>query len=142
MTSWVSCSMSPSTTNVNLNNIVSPIVGAINDWVTLQIQPSQGYTTNGDGSRVPAYGATQYVLAQMQALTYNDLVQVSGLNLTGERRAIYVNGDYQGVVRSSQEGGDIVTLPDGSVWLLVYQLENWHTTGGWVKFVITKQNGS
>lgn len=127
---------------MNLNAIVGPIVGSVNDWVTIAIQPSQGYNTAPDGDREPAYGPTQFVLAQMQALTYTDLTQVSGLNITGERRAIYVNGDYQGVVRSSQEGGDIVTLPDGTVWLLVYQLENWHTTGGWVKFVITKQNGS
>jgi hypothetical protein len=127
---------------VNLNNIVAGCVAAVNDWVTLAIQPSQGYTTNPDGSRGPVYGDTQYILAQMQALQYNDLVQVSGLNLTGERRAIYVNGDYQGVVRSSQEGGDLVTLPDGSVWLLVFQFENWFTTGGWTKFCITKQNGS
>ena len=127
---------------MNLNNIVAPICGVINDWVTLAIQPSQGYGTNPDGSRVPVYGPTQYILAQMQALAYNDLIQVSGLNLTGERRAIYVNGDYQGVVRSSQEGGDVVTLPDGTVWLLVFQFENWHTTGGWVKFCITKQNGA
>jgi hypothetical protein len=126
---------------VNLNNIVAGACGAINDWVTLAIQPSQGYATNGDGSRVPAYGPTQYVPAQMQALTYNDIVQVSGLNIQGERRAIYTNGDYQAVVRSSQEGGDVVTLPDGTVWLIVMQLENWHTTGGWNKFIITKQNG-
>ncbi len=127
---------------MNLNNIVAPICAVINDWITLAIQPSQGYATNPDGSRTPVYGDTQYIPAQMQALQYNDLVQVSGLNLTGERRAIYINGDYQGVVRSSQEGGDLVTLPDGSVWLLVFQFENWHMTGGWVKFCITKQNGS
>jgi len=125
---------------MNLNNIVSPIVGAVNDWVTLAIQPSIGYTTNPDGSRVPVYGATQTIPAQMQALTYTDLTQLSGLNLTGERRAIYVNGDYEPVLRAAQAGGDPVTLlSDNSNWLIVFQLEGWVYTGGWTKFVMTRQ---
>lgn len=125
---------------MNLNNICAPICGAINDWVTLAIQPSQGYGTNPDGSRVPIYGPTQYILAQMQALQYNDLIQVSGLNLTGERRAIYVNGDFEPVLRAAQAGGDPVTLTaDGSSWLIVFQFEGWIYTGGWTKFCMTRQ---
>jgi hypothetical protein len=125
---------------LNLNNIVSGCVAAVNDWVTLQIQPSTGYETNSDGSRVPTYGPVQTILAQMQALTYNDLVQVSGLNLTGERRAVYVNGDFEPVLRAAQAGGDPVTLTsDNSTWLIVFQLEGWVYTGGWTKFVMTRQ---
>jgi hypothetical protein len=126
---------------MNLNNIVGPIVAAINDWVTLAIQPSQGYTTDDDGHRVPTYGPTQYVLAQMQALTYTDLTQVSGLNLTGERRAVYVNGDFEPVLRAAQAGGDPVTLTyDNSKWLIVFQFEGWNYTGGWTKFCMTRQS--
>jgi len=124
---------------MNLNNIVAPACGAINDWITLSIEPSTGYTTNSDGSRTPAYGSTQYIPAQMQALMYNDLVQVSGLNLTGERRAVYVNGDYEPILRAAQVGGDTVTLPDGSAWLIVFQFEGWIYTGGWTKFCMTRQ---
>jgi hypothetical protein len=124
---------------VNLNAIVGPVCASINDWVTAYMQQSQGYTTNPDGSRAPAYGPMTPMQVQMQSLTYRDLVQVDGLNLNGERRALYVNGDYQAVVRSSQEGGDLLTLPDGSVWLVAMQLENWHMNDGWVKIVITRQ---
>jgi hypothetical protein len=127
---------------MNLNNIVGSYVAAVNPWVIASIQPSQGYGTNDDGKRVPAYGPEISVQVQMQSLTYRDLVQVDGLNLNGERRALYVNGDYQAVVRSSQEGGDLLTLPDGSVWLVAMQLENWHMNDGWVKIAIVKQNGS
>jgi hypothetical protein len=127
---------------MNLNNIVAPIVAAVNPWVTALIQPSQGYTTNDDGKRVPAYGQSIPVQVQMQALQYNDLMQVSGLNIQGERRAMYANGEWDAVVRSTQEGGDLVTLPDGSVWLLVFQFEDWNSTGGWTKFCVTRQNGS
>lgn len=127
---------------MNLNNIVSPIVAAVSDWVSVSIQPSQGYGTNPDGSRVAKYGLPISMFAQIQPLLYRDLIQIEGLNLNGEKRAMYANGDYQAVVRSSKEGGDLVTLQDGSVWLVVQQLENWSMENGWVKCAIVKQNGS
>lgn len=127
---------------MNLHSIVGPIVAAVNPWITASIQPSQGYGTNEDGSRYPKYGFAIPVQVQMQPLQYNDLIQVSGLNIQGERRAMYANGEWNAVVRSTQEGGDLVTLPDNSVWLLVFQFEDWNSTAGWTKFCVTRQNGS
>lgn len=127
---------------MNLHGIVGPIVAAVNPWVTASIQPSQGYTTNPDGSRGPAYGEPISVQVQMQPLQYRDLIQIDGLNITGKRRAMYANGEWEAVVRSQQEGGDLVTLPDGSVWLLVFQFEDWNSTAGWTKFCVTLQNSS
>jgi hypothetical protein len=127
---------------MNLHGIVAPIVAAINPWVTASVQKSQGYTTEADGDRIPTYSDPVDVQAQKQPLGYRDLIQVDGLNLNGEKCALYITGDYQAVVRSSQEGGDLFTLPDGSVWLVVMQLENWHMTSGWVKVAAVKQNGS
>lgn len=127
---------------MNLSGIVGGYVSAVNPWVTATMQESQGYTTNPDGSRAPKYGAPTPMLVQLQALQYNDIQQVSGLNLTGIRHAMYINGDWNAVVRSKQEGGDLVTLPDGTVWLIVFLFENWAMTGGWSKVCITAQNGS
>jgi hypothetical protein len=127
---------------MNLNNIVAPICGAVNDWVTAYMQQSQGYTTGPDGKRVPVYGNQVPIPVQIQALQYTDLMQVSGLNITGIRHAMYINGPWEPVIRSTQQGGDLVTLPDGSVWLIVFLFENWNRTGGWSKVCITLQNGS
>jgi hypothetical protein len=127
---------------MNLSGIAGPYIAAVNPWITATVQQSQGYTTNSDGSRVPAYSAPVPVQVQMQPLQYTDLMQVSGLNLTGQRRAMYANGEWDAVVRSKQEGGDLVTLPDGSVWLLVFEFEDWYSTAGWTKFCVTLQNGS
>ncbi|MFM0141737.1 hypothetical protein [Paraburkholderia sp. RL18-085-BIA-A] len=127
---------------MNLNAIVGPVCASINDWVIAYMQQSQGYTTDGDGSRVPAYGPMTPMQVQLQALQYNDLMQVNGLNITGIRHAMYINGAWEPVVRSQREGGDLVTLPDGSVWLIVFLFENWNRTGGWSKVCITLQNGS
>lgn len=127
---------------MNLNAIVGPVCASINDWVTAYMQQSQGYATEGDGSRVPAYGPMTPMQVQLQALQYNDLMQVNGLNITGIRHAMYINGAWEPVVRSQREGGDLVTLPDGSVWLIVFLFENWARTGGWSKVCVTLQNGS
>jgi hypothetical protein len=127
---------------MNLHAIVGPCVAVVNPWISASIQPSQGYATGDDGKRTPAYGAAIPVSVQMQPLQYNDLIQVSGLNIQGIRKAMYANGEWDAVVRSTQEGGDLVTLPDGSVWLLVFQFEDWNMTAGWTKFCVTLQNGS
>lgn len=125
---------------MNLHSIVGPIVAAVNPWVSATIQASQGYTTNPDGSRIPAYAAPVNVQVQMQAMTYRDLVQVDGLNINGEKRAMYINGTWEGVMRPDGRGGDLITLPDASVWLVVQVLENWGYQDGWTKVAVVRQS--
>ncbi len=77
--------------------------------------------------------------AQVQALTYDDLRQIDGLNLNGTRRAIYLSGELDGVVRSKLKGGDLITLSDGpnaGTWLVAHVLEQWED---WVKVAVTLQ---
>lgn len=127
---------------MNLHLLTRAAVSSVNPSLTLWIQRSTGYTTNSDGSRTPTYAAAVPVKGQVQSLTYNDLQQVSGLNLQGERRAIYLQGNWEGVARPDGRGGDLITLPDGSIWLVAQVLENWGSTEGWVKVCVTRQNGS
>jgi hypothetical protein len=82
------------------------------------------------------------VIAQVQALSGRDLRQIEGLNLQGTLKTIYVNGRIAGVVRVQSKGGDLVTLPDGSVWLVSQVLEPWNATAGWTKAVIALQDGA
>ena len=127
---------------MNLHAIVSPCVAAVNPWVTVTIQQSTGYVSNPDLSRTPTYADPVEALAQIQSLQYNDIAQLDGLNIQGERRAIYLNGNWEGLVRDDQKGGDLITFPDGSVWLVALVLENWAGTDGWVKLAVTRQNGA
>ncbi|WP_429322567.1 hypothetical protein [Paraburkholderia sp. GAS448] len=66
-------------------------------------------------------------------------MQLDGLNLQGERRALYLDGNWQGVLRAEVKGGDLVTLPDSSLWLIAHVLENWRMTSGWCKVAVTRQ---
>lgn len=127
---------------MNLHGIVSGVIGAVNPLVTATIMRSTGYTTSADGDRVPTYDTIANVSLQVQALTYSDLQQLDGLNIQGTRRAIYLSGEIEGVVRVKQEGGDLVvfpngTLPEGNTWLCAHVLEAWPQ---WRKVAITLQN--
>jgi hypothetical protein len=82
------------------------------------------------------------VLAQVQPLTSGDLRHVDAINLQGSHRAIYVAIPIRGAVRSSVKGGDLIQLPDNSMWLVTQVMENWFETAGWVRAVITLQDGS
>lgn len=126
---------------MNLHSIVAPYIAAVNPWMTVTIQRSTGYTTLPNGKQVPSY-ETVTAQAQCQALQYNDIQQVSGLSVQGRRQALYITGDWEGLVRADQKGGDLVTFPDGSVWLCAMVLEPWSATAGWTKICVTLQNGS
>lgn len=130
---------------MNLHAIAGPIVGAVNPSVQITVKVSAGYTTQSDGTRVPSYTLYSNVSAQVQSLTFRDLQQIDGLNLQGTRRAIYLNGDIEGIVRASNRGGDLIVMPDGTVWLVAMVLESWGAPGStdaWCKVVATLQDGS
>ena len=125
-------------------------IGAVNPRTKALLRQSAGYTTNPDGSRVPAYRPAVDVWAQVQALTFRDIQQVSSLNLQGTRRAIYLQGEWQGLVRGDQQGGDLIVFADGTTWLVAMVLEDWtrivedkpneaQLRRGWVKVAATLQ---
>lgn len=79
------------------------------------------------------------ITAQIQSLTYGDLRQVEGVNLQGDKKAMYVRENVEAIVRQASKGGDLVTLADGTVWLTSLVLERWPD---WAKVTIILQNGS
>ncbi len=123
---------------MDLNALVSGAIGTVNPPLTVQIKISTGYVTGADGSRTPTY-TTQSVSAQIQALTYNDIQQANGLNIQGVRRKMYVEGDVEGLVRADNKGGDLVTMPDGTVWKVALVTEHWPD---WTSCIITLQDNS
>lgn len=123
---------------MNLHAIVSGAIGAVNPHVSVQVQLSTGHTTTPAGKRVPAYSAPVAMTAQVQALTSTDLRKLDGLNIQGSMRTLYLSGSLSGVSRLAQKGGDLVTMPDGAVYLTTMVLEQWPD---WCKVAVTLQNG-
>ena len=126
---------------MNLHAVANSAIRAVNPNVPATLRVSAGYATAPDGAQVPAYVA-QAVRAQVQALTYKDLVQVSGLNLNGSKCAIYLYGVANGVVRVTAKGGDLLVIASGvyaGTWLIAQNLEQWPD---WCKVAATLQDGS
>ena len=127
---------------MNLNHVVGGVTAAINPRLICQYQASNGYTVGDDGKQVPQYLDAIAVLTQVQPLSSTDLRMLDALNLQGNFRAMYVDMKWQGLSRPEIKGGDLVTEPDGTVWLVSTELEAWSASAGWTKVAVTQQNGS
>lgn len=124
---------------LNLHNIARGAITAVNSFITVAYQASTGTAPDEFFKQVPTYAPTVSVKAQMQPMTYKDLMQVDGLNLNGTKRAFYLYGSANGVVRVAAKGGDLITDSDKNVWLVAMNLEQWPF---WCKVACTLQNGS
>jgi len=109
---------------MNLHGLASNCAGAVNPSVVATIRTSTGSTPQADGSLVPTY-ATATGLVNVQGLSGKDIQHLNGLNIQGVTRKAYVKGDLNGVVRASGQGGDLLTLPDGTIWLVATVFESW-----------------
>lgn len=121
---------------MNLHQIASGVIAAVNPFQPVVILHSTGYSTAATGRRVPTYAAPVTASGQVQELSSRDLRQLEGLNIQGSSKAIYLNGFMDGVVRLAQKGGDLVQLQDGTWWLTTNVLEAWPD---WVKISVTQQ---
>jgi hypothetical protein len=120
---------------MNLQNVVSGVISAVNPQIAGQMFVSTGYTTDDSGSRTPTYATPIPVSVQLQPLSYKGLQQTDGLNLTGIVKEAYVNGNFEGVNRGAQKGGDLLVIGT-ETWLIVQPLEEWHD---WCRFIVNLQ---
>lgn len=120
---------------MNLHGIVRRAITTVNPDVAGVMMASLGtYTIDDAGHRVPAY-TLQNVTVQLQPLSYTDLMKIDGLNLQGVVKKAYVNGNFEGVNRPKQKGGDKLIV-NGQNWLITQPLEEWPD---WCSFVVTLQ---
>lgn len=120
---------------MNLHAIVSPVIGVVNPNVMATVMMSTGYTIDANSKQVPAYTQFDRVPAQVQALSFGDIQKLAGLNLQGVRRAIYLTGNWDGLVRGERRGGDLIVIGD-QTWLVAIALESWPD---WTKVAATLQ---
>lgn len=128
---------------MNLNQIANGVVKAVSPNILLSIQVSTGNTESPDGTRVPTYAPPQVAYGQVQPLSYREIAQVDSLNLQGTRKGIYINSFVEGLVRPTNQGGDLITVeegPNAGLYLVVLIEETW--INGWCKAICTLQNGS
>ena len=121
---------------MDLLGITAGAIGRVNPSIRATIKQAAGYTVAADGSQVPAY-TTAEAWIQVQALSNDELQQVEGLNLQGNKAAVYLQGSWNGVVRAGRQGGDLLLFEE-QTWLVAVVLENWPD---WTKLAVVLQNG-
>ena len=121
---------------MNLHAVVGPAIGVINPLIQVSIQISAGYSTDASGRRVPAYNPPFVATAQVQSLQYNDIMITDGLNLQGVRKKIFLSGRIDGLIRSENKGGDLITFPDSVVWKVAVITDEWPD---WTGAILTLQ---
>jgi hypothetical protein len=110
---------------MNLHGVVFRAIGAINPNRYISYQKSMGSVPGPGGVRQPQYAAPVKLSAQVQDVSQGDLRKADGLNIQGVKRKAYFTGQAAGVVRVRNYGGDLITLDDGSLWLVAMALEDW-----------------
>jgi hypothetical protein len=123
---------------MNLHSIVVGAVAAVNPQQTISIQVSKGATLGPDGKQTPNFMPAVSVSAQVQPLSTSDIQHVEAMNIQNIQKSIYINGHIHGLVRAKNKGGDLITLADGSIWIVNVVFESWDT--GWCKVGVTMQN--
>jgi hypothetical protein len=114
---------------MNLHGIVRGAIQAINPDIPATLLRSNGYTTSPAGKQIPAF-LTFTGKIQVQGVNTNDLKHIDSLNIQGELRTVYLRGNWAGVIRADQKGGDIMKFPQSpgapaQDWRVVTSKENW-----------------
>lgn len=126
---------------MNLSAIVMGAIAAVNPLFAITVQVSTGSTIGPDGKRTPSYAAPVSAQAQLQPLSTGDIRHFDMLNIQGDFKKLYILGEIDGLVRSKNKGGDLVTfVTTGQVWLVSEIAEDWMPTAGWTCAYITLQN--
>ena len=127
---------------MDLHGLVRDQIQVVNADTEAVVRRSIGYTTAADGKRIPGYCEPVPIRIQVQELSSPELAQVNAMNIQGVLSAVYLPGNWSGIIRGEQKGGDILEYPEtpgGEVktWLIVHVLERF---ADWTKVVCVLQN--
>lgn len=109
---------------MDLYGITRGAVSAINPLTAATLTASTGYITGANGKQVETYAAPAQQMVQVQDLSTQEMRQLSGLNIQGNLQKVYMEGKWNGIVRPSGQGGDLLTF-NGQNWLIVNVQEQW-----------------
>ena len=114
---------------MNLHATVGRVVGIINPDIPATLLRSTGYTTGGDGTQAGTYDTLSGMI-QVQGLCGTDYQHINNMNQMSVLRSVWILGNWAGVIRTEEKGGDIMKfprVPDGPVetWKVITVKEAW-----------------
>jgi len=126
---------------INVHVAANNAVQVVNPDIVGTFYASTGNTPNASFKQVPGYAAGVNVPLQLQAISARDLKHLEGLNLQGVLRSVHMYGNTQGIVRVTQQGGDLLYFPEvpagtPRVWKVVKVVETW---ADWCHLIVNLQ---
>lgn len=121
---------------MSLHDLAANVIGSVNPMMTCQWKKCTGLSTAAGGKQVPSYATVTSIIAQVQQLTIAEQKHLNDMNVAGVSRKIWCDARLTGIDRASGLGGDIVTLPDGTIWLVIQVMESWPD---WSSALLLKQ---
>lgn len=114
---------------MDLHGLVRGAIQTVNPDITATLLRSTGYSTGASGKQTPTYASLSGA-AQVQPAGWKDLQQLNALNIQGVARSVYLYGNWMGVVRVDDKGGDVLNFPQipGAAvqsWKVVAVPETW-----------------
>ena len=121
---------------MSLHDLAANAISSINLMMPCTLYRSTGNSVAAGGKMTPTFAAPVSVSCQVQQLTAKDLQHMSDMNMQGITRKVWCAITLHGIDRTSQLGGDRLTLPDGTIWLVVAVPEVWPD---WCTALLQKQ---
>lgn len=109
---------------MNLRQIANRMTRAINPNLSAEIYRSAGEVTAEDGSVTPSYDDMIIMQVQKQAVNQDDLKHIENQNIQGMLVSIYTNGNWCGMNRKKDQGGDLFVIGNDT-WLVLAVPEIW-----------------
>lgn len=114
---------------MNLRAMANSRTQTINPNLVIELLRSNGYTVGAAFKQIPAF-ISMTGEAQIQALSGKDLMHLNNLGIEGVSRKVYLYGNWMGVVRSDEKGGDVLVFPQvpgepNQQWKIRTVFETW-----------------
>lgn len=123
---------------MNLRGMANGVTRSVNPNIPATLKRSAGYVTDVAGKRTPQFQELTGTI-QVQPMGTGDLQHAEFLNLQGVLRAVYIHGNWAGVVRGETKGGDVLIFSEAGeskTWNVVNVVEAWPD---WTKVIVCLQ---
>lgn len=119
---------------MNLHEIASNAINAVNPFQPVVITPREDYIVNEFGEAEPLQNASYTIMAQVQPMQSEDIKFINNYNQSSVYKAFWVSANTFGVNRPMLRGGDKVEW-NGKTFDVVNMPEDWYETCGWSHFI-------
>lgn len=125
---------------MNLHEIASSAINAINPFQEVTIIPRGGYTVNEYGEAVVQEGSSYKIMADVQPVSSEDIKFINNYNESTIYKAFWVSANTFGLNRPMARSGDVVFC-NGKKYYVTSMPEDWYETVGWSHFIGALQLG-